>query len=168
MLYTLFCVFSARTLHLIAFLPFHLPPNHCTACPPLIKPMGLAAAQCAVGCRCARKVFTGKFGPTGPQHSLKCQIVFLTREKFGVWKKVKRGKTGREREGCKITRKSTVNRTGLRGNSGGLNEGMPKRRADIRQEHQTWVRGKREIRQRGSDGIHADVGSYTESEWAAF
>lgn len=81
---------------------FNLPPNHCILCDSE-DPLPLTET---IGCRCARIVSAGKLGPTGPQHSLKCQIVLLTREKLSVWKRGNEGKTGRE--GCKITRKSDL------------------------------------------------------------
>ena len=109
----------------------------------LMRPVGLAA----IGCRCARKVSTGRFfGPTGPQHSLKCQIVLLTREKIQLHQLYgERGnnggeKTRRETEPSAEERRfsfpSRKSRT-LRKKRGDLNEGMPKRRPDKRPEHQT-------------------------------
>lgn len=103
------------------------------------RPMGPARA---IGCRCARGLSTGRFGPIGPQHSEKCQIVLLTREILSEGKSVKEVEN-RETQGSKITRKRLFEREPeLKESFVGPNEGMPKRRADTRPEHQTWVRGK--------------------------
>lgn len=39
----------------------------------LMSPLWPAAAVRAVGCRCARKLSTGRNGASGPRHSVKCQ-----------------------------------------------------------------------------------------------
>lgn len=99
-----------------------------------------AAAERTVGCRCARKVSAGGgFGPTGPQHSLKCQTVLEHVRNFRTAERVKEGERGRGKKGGREIRgrEVLIERAGLRGNCGGPDEGMPKRGADTRPEHQT-------------------------------
>lgn len=132
-------------------------PHRCHDFSTFLPPLGVAAALLSSP--------AAGFGPIGPQHSLKCQMVSLTRENFSVWKKaIDRAERNLERErerlgetqraaGPQITRKRKLNLE----ESAGLNKGMPKRRSDIRPEHQTWVRGKSTVQQGGRDAIRTDV-----------
>lgn len=66
-------------------------PHRCHDFSTFLPPLGVAAALLSSP--------AAGFGPIGPQHSLKCQMVSLTRENFSVWKKaIDRAERNLERE----------------------------------------------------------------------
>lgn len=129
---------------------FLFPPKSLHSRSSWMRPTGLSAAQCTIGCRCARKVSAGRFwSDRTPTQSEVSDSLVNTWDIQCMEEAERRGKPG-QRGLRNYAEQSLWEGAGPGGNRGGPHEGMPKRRADTRPEHQTWVRGKTVVRDRAA------------------